>query len=243
MQHRDLEILAREVSQPVDALGLLTYALRRRLKAGRHRRADGEAEVILDQIELGLTQMRRQLASLLDVVRAERSRTGPERVEVPLMPLFEKLALQTARAAHDNRASLAIVPTRLCVVSDPAALEVILRNLLMNGLFFAPGGRVLLGGRRRGEAVRIEVWDNGVGISPEHQAAIFEPLTRLNGDGDGLVEGLGMGLSLVRDLARTLGHDLELRSEPSRGSVFSLTLPRAAAAQARQVASAGAAGL
>jgi len=243
MQHRDLEILARGVRQPVDALGLLTHALRQRLRRDRHRATEGEAEVMLDQIELGLTQMRRQLASLVDVVRAERSLAGSDRVEVPLMPLFEKLALQTARAAHDNRANLSIVPTSVRVISDPTALEVILRNLLVNGLFFAPGGRVLLGCRRRGDAVRIQVWDNGVGISPEHQAVIFEPLTKLKGDGDDLVQGLGMGLSLVRDLARTNGHDLELRSEPSRGSVFSLTLPRAGAARERRTASAGSAGL
>ena len=243
MPHRDLETLAREVRQPVDALGLLTHALRHRLTAGPHRMADGETEAILDQIELGLSQMRRQLASLVDVVRTERSLAGSEQVEVPLMPLFEKLALQTSRAAHDNRVGLTIVPTSLRVLGDPAALEVVLRNLVVNGLFFARGGRVLLGCRRRGDQVQIQVWDNGVGILPEHQAVIFEPLTKLQGDGDDMVEGLGVGLSLVRDLARVHGYGLHLRSEPSMGSVFSVTLPRAAPIRERDTASAGSAGL
>jgi signal transduction histidine kinase len=243
MQHRDLETLAREVRQPVDALGLLTHALRHRLTAGQQRAADGETEVILDQIELGLSQLRRQLASLVDVVRTERSLARSEQVGVPLMPLFEKLGLQTSRAAHDNRVSLTIVPTSLCVLGDPTALEVVLRNLLINGLFFARGGRVLLGCRRRGDQVQIQVWDNGMGISPEHQAVIFEPLTKLKGDGDDMVAGLGLGLSLVRDLARANGYGLHLRSEPSMGSVFSVTLPLAETVREPKTASAGPADL
>jgi hypothetical protein len=217
---RDFETLAHDLCTPVDALGLLTRAL-------RHRTAEGESEVILEEIELGLTQLRRQLASLVDVMRAERCLVRSDQVEVSLMPLFEKLALQAGRLAHDNRVCVSIVPTSACVVSDPAALEVILRNLLVNGLFFARGGRVLMGCRRRGDAVQVQVWDNGVGIPPENQAIIFEPLQKLKGDGDDVMQGLGVGLTLVRDLAQTLGHDLDLRSTPSLGSMFSLTLPRA----------------
>jgi two-component system, sensor histidine kinase len=243
MQPRDLDALARDLHQPVDAMGLLTFALRQRLREGRPRTAEGETEVILDQLELGLTQMRRRLASMVDVMRTERSLTGPDLVEVPLRPLFEKLALQTARSAYDNRVTVSVVPTSLRVISNPTALEVILRNLVVNGLFFARGGRVLLGCRNRGETVQVQVWDNGVGIRPEHQAIIFEPLTKLQGDGDGRVQGLGVGLSLVRDLARTLGHGLDLRSEPSMGSVFSLTLPRAETARERQTPSTGVVGL
>jgi signal transduction histidine kinase len=66
-----------------------------------------------------------------------------------------------------------------------------------------------------------------VGILPEHQAIIFEPLQKLKGDGDDQTPGLGIGLTVARDLARTLGHELEVRSQWSRGSVFSVTLPRA----------------
>jgi signal transduction histidine kinase len=220
LQPRDLETLALELSQPVDALDLLAYALRRRTTGE-------ESEVILDGIELGLSQMRRQLASLLDVVRAQRCLATADRVKFPLMPSFEKLALQTGRIAHDSRVSLSIVPTTAQVVSDPVGLEVILRNLLGNALFFARGRRVLLGCRSRGETVQIQVWDDGVGISPENQAIIFEPLQKLKGAGDDLTPGLGIGLTVVRDLAQALGHELNLRSEWSRGSVFSISLPRA----------------
>jgi signal transduction histidine kinase len=220
MQPRELEVLAHELSHPIDALGLLSHALRRRT-------IEGDGEEILDGIDLGLRQMRRQLASLLDVVRAQRCLTAPGRTEFPLGPLFEKLALQSSRLADDNGVSLTIMPSSACVVSDPTALEVILRNLLLNALFFAQGGRVLMGCRSRGETVEIQVWDDGVGIAPEDQAIIFEPLQKLKGDGDDSISGLGIGLTVVRDLARALGHELDMHSEITRGSVFSLTLPRA----------------
>lgn len=221
MQSGDLDKLARELKQPIDALGLLARALRRRT-------ADPQSEEILDDIEIGLRQVRRQLASFLDLIRAENCLSISERIEFPLLPLFEKLMLQIGRLAYDNGVRVSVVATGVRVVSDPAAVELILRNLLVNALFYARGGRVLLGCRRLGRAVQIQICDNGVGIPPEHQSLIFEPLEKLNGDGDELMQGLGLGLSIARDLAQTLGHALELRSTPSRGSVFSLTLPLAA---------------
>ena len=217
LRSRGLETISQELSQPADALGLLTRALRRRA-------VEGESEVILDEVETGLRQMRRQVTSLVDLLRAEHCLEASERVEFPLMPLFEKLALQMGRLAYDNRVQLVVVPTTARVVSDPAAVEVILRNLLVNALFFAQG-RALLGCRRRGGSAVVQGWDNGIGIAPEDQAVIFEPLKKLCG-GDELVQGLGVGLSIARDLAQALGHELNVRSAPSRGSAFSLTVPR-----------------
>jgi two-component system, sensor histidine kinase len=217
MEARDLDTVAQELGSPLDALGLLARAL-------RHREAEAEPLAILDQIDLGLMQLRRQIASMLDIVRTERCLARSEQSSFPLMPLFDKLALQTARLAYDNQVTVSIMPTTAHVVSDPAALEVMLRNLLVNSLFFARGGRVLLGCRSRGNMAEIQVWDNGIGILPQHQAIIFEPLQKVNDESH--VQGLGVGLTLVRELARIHGHRLDLRSEPSKGSVFSLTLPR-----------------
>jgi signal transduction histidine kinase len=218
MEARDLDAVAQELGSPLDALGLLARAL-------RHRELDAEPVAILDQIDLGLMQLRRQIASVLDILRTERCLARSEQRSFPLMPLFDKLALQMSRLAYENQVDVSIMPTSNSVVSDPAALEVMLRNLLVNSLFFARGGRVLLGCRRRGCTVEIQVWDNGIGIPQQHQAIIFEPLQKLN-DESHVVQGLGIGLTLVRELARIQGHGLDLRSEPSKGSVFSLTLPR-----------------
>ena len=218
MEAHDLDTVAQELGSPIDALGLLARAL-------RHRELEAEAVAILDQMDLGLMQLRRQVTAVLDIVRTDCCLARSEQSSFPLMPLFDKLALQTSYLAYENEVTVSIIPTAVNVVSDPAALEVMLRNLLVNSLFFAKGGRVLLGCRRRGSTVEIQVWDNGIGIPQQHQAIIFEPLQKLN-DESHVVQGLGIGLTLVRELARIQGHGLDLRSEPSKGSVFSLTLPR-----------------
>lgn len=220
MQSREFDTLASELAQPIAALALLTRAL-------RLRSAGGEAEIILDDIDAGLCQLRRRLSSLVDLMRAEHCLADMERTSFALMPIFGRLALQTDRLVHENRVRLSIVSTGTHVVSDPAAVELILRSFLMNALFFAPGGRVLLGCRRRGNTVEIQVRDDGVGISGEDLALVFEPLRKLARDGEDLMEGLGLGLTIARDLAQALGHDLVVRSAPSRGSVFSLSVPGA----------------
>lgn len=219
MQPEDLDIMAREVNQPLDALSLLSRALRQRIEKG-------EPEAILGEIDTGLTQLRRQIASLVDVLRVERCLAHPNRIEFPLAPVFEKVSLQATGMATANGVRLSVVPTSARVKGDPQAIEVILRNLVINGLFYAPGGRVLLGCRSRGDDVEILVCDNGIGIHPENHDVIFEPLRRLEDGADGSTPGLGVGLTLSRALARSLGYALDLRSEPSVGSIFSVTVPR-----------------
>lgn len=218
MRTSDLDLIAREIAKPIDALGLLTRAL-------RHRASAESAGVVLDEMELGLMQVRRQIASLLDLVRAGHCLANARHVAFPLTPVFERLVLQTARLAHENRVRLSIVPSSAVVVSDPTAVEVILRNLAVNAVFFARGGRTLIGCRRRGGALQVQVWDDGPGIPPQDQEIVFEPLRKLNASGDDLLQGLGLGLTIARDLAGALGHGLELRSGPAGGTVFSLTLP------------------
>jgi signal transduction histidine kinase len=219
LQLRDLDALAREASQPIDALGLRTRALRRRT-------TDAESEEVIAEIDLGLRQMRRQLGSLLDLIRIDYCLRAARHTEFALLPLFEKAILQTERLAYENRVWISAVPTALHVVSNPGAVELIVRNLLVNAVFYARGSRALLGCRRRSDSVLVQILYNGVGISPKHQRLIFEPLRKLKGDDDA-VQGLGLSLAIARQLAEALRHALDLRSTPSRGSVFSLTLPLA----------------
>jgi signal transduction histidine kinase len=207
------------VNQPVDALGLLSRAL-------RHRTTEGESGVILDEVEQCLGQLRGQLASMFDVVRAEHCLVSFDQNEILLMPILEKLALQLSRLAHDKQVQLSIVPTSARVISDPMALEVILRTLLVNGLLFASGGRLLVGCRTRGDALELQVWGSSQGDLPENHAIIFDHLHDVQAGGDGRMAGLRLGLTMVRDLARTLGHGLDLRCEQPAGLVFSLVLPR-----------------
>jgi CheY-like chemotaxis protein/anti-sigma regulatory factor (Ser/Thr protein kinase) len=113
------------------------------------------------------------------------------------------------------------------VLSDPVLLERILLNLMGNAIRYTPqNGTVLLGCRRRGDDLRIEVRDNGIGIPPTEQQNVFREFVQLANSARDRSKGLGLGLAIVDRLARLLHHSLTLRSAPGRGSTFSVTVPR-----------------
>ena len=121
------------------------------------------------------------------------------------------------------------MPTRLAVATDPVLLERVLRNLLANAVRYTPAGGIVLGARRRGRAVRIDVVDTGIGIAESDATRVFDEFVQLaaaprNHAGG---RGLGLGLAIVRKLATLCGHSVELASTPGRGSRFSITVPRA----------------
>ena len=105
----------------------------------------------------------------------------------------------------------------------------LLQNLISNALKYTLSGRVLVGCRRVPGAVRIEVWDTGLGIPPEHERAVFAEFRRLD-QGARVARGLGLGLSIVERLGRVLEHPVGLRSRPGKGSVFFVTAPLGRAA-------------
>jgi CheY-like chemotaxis protein len=100
----------------------------------------------------------------------------------------------------------------------------LLQNLVSNALKYTLKGAVLVGCRRTGSSVRIEIWDTGLGIPEDRQQAVFEEFQRLD-QGARVARGLGLGLSIVERLARVLGHRVGLVSRPGKGSVFSVTAP------------------
>lgn len=110
-------------------------------------------------------------------------------------------------------------------MSQPVLLNGILRNLARNAVDHTiAGGRILIGCRRLAATVRIEVHDTGEGIPPDKLQSIFEPFLRLDATRS---DGLGLGLFIVKRAAHCLGHRIELRSTPGRGSCFSLVAPAA----------------
>jgi len=126
--------------------------------------------------------------------------------------------------ADTRELRLVVMPCAQAVRSDPVYLKRILQNLVSNALRYTQSGRVLLGARRQGRTLRLEVWDTGPGIPPDKQAEIFKEFTRLNPSGE---SGMGLGLAIVEQACALLGHPLGLRSQPGRGTVFSVTLPQA----------------
>jgi two-component system CheB/CheR fusion protein len=111
------------------------------------------------------------------------------------------------------------------VRSDPRLLEQMIRNLLSNAVKYTNKGRILLGCRRRGDKLRIEVWDTGIGIPEEQLQAIFEEFHQLDNPVRERSRGLGLGLAIVERLADLLGHTVDVRSRPDKGSVFAVEVP------------------
>lgn len=207
-----------DLLQPLNAARMFVSALRGRLP-------DDDARRIADHVDNALVAQDAILNSLLDIARLE-SGALPTRVrDFALAPLLETLSREFGIVAADRGLALHSVPTRVVVRSDEALLRRILQNYLSNAIRYTPRGRVLLGVRRTGEGVRIEVHDQGPGIPESLQKDIFEEFRRLN-DGVANDRGAGLGLAIVERIGRVLGHRIGLRSQLCRGSVFWVELPR-----------------
>jgi two-component system, sensor histidine kinase len=209
-----------DLRQPLHAVGLLAEAL-----AGRVE--DPETRELVERIGASTQDLDEMLTALLDRSKLDAGVVRAERGRVALEPLFEQLGHDFAGAAAAKGLALRIVPSRLAVESDRLLLIRILRNLVSNAIRYTSAGGVLVGARPRGAEVRIEVRDSGPGIPDRAQAEIFDAFHQLPGSSRA---GLGLGLSIVDGLARVLGHAVELRSAPGRGSTFALRAPRSAGA-------------
>jgi len=116
-----------------------------------------------------------------------------------------------------------LVRSRIAIHSDRRLLQEMIRNLLSNAVRYTDRGSILMGCRRAGDKVRIEVWDSGVGIMGEHMPHIFEQ--HYQASQSARSEGFGLGLAIVRRLEHTLGHHVAVHSTPGKGSVFSIEIP------------------
>ncbi len=164
------------------------------------------------------------LEALLDISRLEAGGLRPRVHGFPLGELFEQLRGEFALMARARGLRLDCVATGVWVRSDPQMLRRILQNFLSNAVRYTRSGRVLMGVRRRSDAVTIGVWDTGPGIPADSLHAIFEEFRRL--DPDGGSPGLGLGLAIADRMARLLNHPIECRSVPGRGTFFGLRVPR-----------------
>lgn len=217
---RFLAAASHDLLQPLNAARLFTSALR------QHPGLDQEASQLAERIDASFSAAEDLLDALLDTSRLDAGSYKPEVGGMALAELFESLKAQFAVVAEQRGLRLRVVPTRLAVRSDPQLLRRIVQNFLSNALRYTRQGGVLLGARRAGNEVHIEVWDSGPGIAPEQRARIFGEFQRLNHPSPWGEKGLGLGLSICDRLAGILDHRLDLRSRLDRGSCFSITVPR-----------------
>jgi two-component system CheB/CheR fusion protein len=221
---RFLAAASHDLRQPLQSLVLLQELLARKV-------TDPEKQQLLARQAQTLESMSAMLDGLLDINRIEADAVDIAPGSFPLDALLAETVVGLAVQAAASKLKLRHVRTGCHVVSDRRLLAGMLRNLAANALKYTLKGGVLIGARRRGNMVRIEVWDSGIGIPADKQDGIFEPYHQLGPAGVDRGRGMGLGLSIVRSLGEMLGHPVEVRSRdgdaPGHGSVFSITVPLA----------------
>ena len=171
------------------------------------------------------------LSTLFDYSRVEAGVIKPQREAFAVQPLLNRIEREFGPQADAKRLTYRSRESTLVLDSDPALVELILRNLISNAIRYTHRGGVLVTCRPRGARdAQLEVWDTGIGIASEHQGEVFREFHQIDNPERDRHKGFGLGLAIVDGLARTLGHELSLRSTHGRGSVFRLRLPRGAAA-------------
>ncbi|GGJ78635.1 hybrid sensor histidine kinase/response regulator [Pseudomonas matsuisoli] len=218
---RFLAAVSHDLMQPLNAARLFSAAL-------AHQEALGaDAASLVRQLDSALRSSEDLITDLLDISRLESGRLNPERSVFPIQMLFETLGSEFTALAQEQGVTLRIVCSGAFVDSDIKMLRRVLQNFLTNAFRYAKG-TVLLGIRRDGMRLRVEVWDRGPGIPKNKQQEIFEEFKRLDSHQTRAEKGLGLGLAIADGLCRVLDHPLSVRSWPGRGSVFSVAVPLAA---------------
>lgn len=223
---RFLAAASHDLRQPLHALSLFATDLQRQVRSGQ----TAGLERLAEQITTSTGVLGELLDSLLDVSRLDVAGIKTNLNPFAVQDVFDRLAASFKRSAQAKRIQLRFRPTTAFVMSDMTLIERLLANLVSNAVRYTPqGGRVLVAARRQGEQLRIEVRDSGIGIAPEHQAAIFAEFYQVGNTAREQNKGLGLGLSIVDRLAYALGAPIYLRSQPGLGTTFAIALPRCTA--------------
>ena len=216
-----LAAASHDILQPLNAARLYVTSLLER--GGRDdRRLVGNIDASLEAVE-------EIFGALLDMSRLDTGAMRPEFASFRIDDLMRQIELEFAPLAAAKGIELKYVPCSAVVRSDRRLLRRLVQNLVSNAIKYTPSGQVLFGCRRRGDLLRIDVYDTGVGIPASKRRDIFVEFHRL-AQGARIARGLGLGLSIVERIARVLGCAITVNSPPSGGSHFAVTVPRSNAA-------------
>ncbi|MBW8848264.1 MAG: response regulator [Burkholderiales bacterium] len=215
---RFLAAASHDLRQPMHSISLLLGVLQSRLGSPEHL-------ALADKIQSSVATMENLFGNLLDISKLDAGAVQAHVEDVDLGWLLHRLEQTWAPQAAEKRLRLSVRACRFVVKGDAVLLERIAGNLVANAIRYTRRGGVLVGCRRRGNCVELQVWDSGPGIEPRYQEAIFEEFFRIEAPGTGQEKGLGLGLSIVQRCAHILGYRLTVSSRVGRGSVFRLDMP------------------
>jgi signal transduction histidine kinase len=210
-----------DLRQPLHAVALFAEAL-------RQRSHDASVIELVNSINASVDALEGLFSEPLDITRIDSGGVEVKPVEFALADIYRKLRLHFEPIASEKGLVLRFRGAHQHVHADPLLVERILRNVLANAIGYTEDGSVLVGCRRRGARLRLQVWGTGPGISDSEQQRIFEEFYQVPGGAaplPGQTKGLGLGLAIVKRLAALMDEPLSLRSAPGRGTVFTLELP------------------
>src|SRR4029450_3478809 len=165
--------------------------------------------------------------ALLDISKLDAGALTPNLTDFPVAQLLQRIEHTCAERAREKGVSLRVLPSDAWIRSDFIFLERILFNLVSNAVRYTARGGVVVACRKRGEQLRIEVWDTGPGIAEDQRQNIFSEFYRVGEPDRDQRAGLGLGLAIVDRLCTLLALPIELRSVVGRGSRFTIVVPQA----------------
>src|SRR5216683_3385275 len=212
-----LAAASHDIVQPLNAARLYVTSLVERFApippspAGGGGKGGGEAQLVA-KVDASLEAVEDILSALLEISRLDAGAMKPEIASFRVNELLLRLQSDFAPLARSQGLDLIFVPCSLSIRSDRRLLRRLLQNLVSNAVKYTLTGRVLVGCRRRGGLLRIDVYDTGIGIPPDKRRAVFVEFHRLD-QGAKVARGIGLGLSIVERIARVLDHPIDLVSQ------------------------------
>jgi len=217
---RFLTAASHDLRQPLQSTGLYLSVLLSELE-------DPAKREIGDKMRQSLHVMGELLDALLDISTLDSGSVIPEIETFPVQNLLDRVASAVGPQAEEKGLSLHIEPSPLYVKSDLVLLQRIVENFVTNAVRYTEAGETRVVCQKDGDNVRIDVSDTGMGIPEEALATVFEEYFQLDNQHRDRRKGLGLGLSIVKHIARLLDHQVDVRSIVGEGSVFSVSLPGA----------------
>jgi PAS domain S-box-containing protein len=217
---RFLAAASHDLRQPVQAIASYTDLL-------AISNAEPALASTIQQLRNATLAMQVLLEGLLDISKLDSGTMRPEPCNFSISSLLSQIQELHQPIAMEKGITLKHVPCTAVVNSDPALLRVIIQNLISNAIKYTHRGKVIIGCRHRGDQLRIEVWDTGIGIPEEKQESIFEEFYQVDNPGRDRSKGIGIGLAIVKRIATLLNHQLYMHSVAGKGSRFAIQVPLA----------------
>ena len=216
---RFLAAASHDLRQPLHAMNLFLDIL------GERNQSDENA-LVVDKIKKSSLSLESLLESLLNISKLDAGVVKVNIKPFKAQSMFDVLKNEFKTLAEEKGLKIDFMNTSLWLDSDVQIIERVMRNLITNAIRYTELGKVVVGCRRKGSSVVLSVYDSGIGIDVNKSELIFEEFQQLDNHSRDRSKGLGLGLSIVKRLTELLGIEISLKSDPGRGSVFSIECPR-----------------